>query len=193
MTLPNFQQIEDQLYSEGVEAIIRFGQEHGDDLCSFFAYDVDPLYGNVFLSFDTFDNSIKMARENEQQAIARRANMLNMEWSWQSARRYSTDPLVLDYSPDIGHFAYADFRALFFPEWEEVSDSEHYPRGEREPDPDDYMEGNLRIVLWKAIERLIASDAFAPLCLASPFRVGYQLHERELVVLRILNWPAASW
>ena len=55
------------------------------------------------------------------------------------------------------------------------------------------MEGNLRIVLWKAIERLIASDAFAPLCLASPFRVGYQLHERELVVLRILNWPAASW
>lgn len=54
---------------------------------------------------------------------------------------------------------------------------------------DDYAEGNTRIVLWRVIERLIESNAFGQLPLASPFRLGYQMHDDALTVLRILNWP----
>ncbi len=58
---------------------------------------------------------------------------------------------------------------------------------------DNYIDGNVQIVLWKAIERLIANEAFASLHLSAPFHVGYQLHTDSLVVLRVLNWPHNTW
>lgn len=55
-----------------------------------------------------------------------------------------------------------------------------------------YLEGSTRLVFWKVLERLIDSGLFSHLHLSSPFRVGYQFHDQELIVLRILNWPKAE-
>jgi hypothetical protein len=39
------------------------------------------------------------------------------------------------------------------------------------------------------IERLIGSDVLGRLQLAATFRLGYEMHDEALTVLRILNWP----
>lgn len=100
----------------------------------------------------------------------------------------SKAPRVTDYSPDIGYFAYHMYADLNFPELAGFKESETYPQ-KRNAVEDDYIEGHVRIILWKVIERLIASDTFSQLHLASPFRVGYEFHDGDLLVLRILNWP----
>jgi hypothetical protein len=43
--------------------------------------------------------------------------------------------------------------------------------------------------MWRVAERLVSEDAFAPLLLASPFMVGYSVHDQEEAILRLLNWP----
>ena len=74
-----------------------------------------------------------------------------------------------------------------FADWTTFFDSESYP--EQVPGEDDYLAGNTRIVLWKVLERLIQEQVFSQLNMAPLFRLGHQLYEKELVVLRILNWP----
>jgi hypothetical protein len=43
--------------------------------------------------------------------------------------------------------------------------------------------------MWRVAEQLAAEDAFAPLTMASPFLLGYSIHDQEEVILRLLNWP----
>jgi hypothetical protein len=72
-----------------------------------------------------------------------------------------------------------------------LSESDNYPQRQNNIE-DDYIDGNVQIVLRKVIERLIAGEGFASLHLSSPFHADYQFHEKELVVLRILNWPTIT-
>jgi len=183
----NWQALEEQLFARSREAILRFAREYPEARCSFFAYDANPIYGEFLVSFETAEHSLQQAQENEQEAIKRRNQMLALPEAWRGATHFSTYPAVTEYSPDVGLFAHHMYDPIKVDELDELSASGAYPKG-LETD-DDYIEGNARIVLWKVIERLIASDAFSALALASPFRVGYQYHDDELIVLRILNWP----
>lgn len=176
--------IEDRLYDFTIETIARFATEHSDETCSFFAYDVDLPY---FLpSFDTPANALRMARQNEQEAIARRAKMLVLPHAWKGARAFSSSPPVLDHSNSTGSFVYHIFATTKLEELEDLEFAEDYPQDEH---ADDYASGMTRISLWRVTERLMAGDAFRPLRLASPFRLGYEMHDEGLTVLRILNWP----
>ena len=56
---------------------------------------------------------------------------------------------------------------------------------------DDYLESNARLVLWRVTERLVEDDAFAVLKMASPFMIGYGIHDQEETILRFLNWPSS--
>lgn len=183
----DWQALEEHLIEQSREAIRRFATEYPDVTCSFFAYDVNPIYGEFLVSFETAEHSLQTAQENEQEAIRRRNQMLTLPEAWRGAEYFSTHPVVIEYSPDVGLFAYPMYAQIKVYELDELSASGVYPTGL--PTDDDYIEGNARIVLWKVIEQLITSDAFAPLALASPFRVGYQYHDEALTVLRILNWP----
>jgi hypothetical protein len=183
----DWQALEEQLIKQSREAIRQFATEYPDVTCSFFAYDVNPIYGEFLVSFETAAHSLEQAQENEQEVIKRRNQMLALPEAWQHAKYFSTHPVVTEYSPDVGLFAHPIYASIQVSELDELSASGVYPKGT--PTNDDYIEGNARIVLWKVIERLIASDAFSPLTLASPFRVGYQFHDEVLCVLRILNWP----
>jgi len=44
--------------------------------------------------------------------------------------------------------------------------------------------GNLRILFWRVIDRLVEADAFAALTVATPLHLGYIFHEERPVVLR---------
>lgn len=183
--LVNWLVIEDRLVALSDEAIARFGTEHPEEVCSFFAYDVDlPFF---LVSFDTPANAVHVAQRTEQEAIERRAKMLAPPTAWQGAEQFSLQPPVLDYSYSTGYFAYHAFGNVKIDELEDLEFAEEYPP--REEWADDYAEGNTRIVLWRVIERLIERNAFRRLRLASPCRLGYQMHDHALTVLRILNWP----
>lgn len=183
----DWQHIEHHLFEESKRIISAFAREYPEIVCSFFAFDADPCYGYFHVCFDSYENSVQAAKQNEQEAIDRRKNMLQGTTAWKHAKYFSSDPRVTDYSPDVGYFAHHMYQEVSFQEMEDLGRSDDYPQ--REEHEDDYLEGNTRIVLWKVIERLIADHAFDQLHLTSPFRVGYQLHDQELVVLRILNWP----
>jgi hypothetical protein len=179
----NWQAVEDRLFAFAVEGIRRFAADYPDAACSFLAYDVDlPFF---LLSFDTPGNALRVA----QSAIARRAKMLIHPNAWRGAQHFSTSPPVLDHSRSVGYFAYHDFASLNVPEVEDLWFAEDYPQDEA---ADDFTTGNTRIVLWKVIERLIADGSLRSLRLASPCRLGYEMHDDgELTVLRILNWPTS--
>lgn len=180
----DWQGIEDRLLAFSMDTIRRFASEHPKEVCSFFAYDVDLPF---FLpSFDTPENALRVAQQTEQNAIARRAKMLTLPTAWRGARHFSTSPPVLDYSYSTGHFAYHIFADIKIDELEDLQLAEDYPQDEA---ADDYAVGKTRIVLWRVIERLIDSGELRHLPLASPCRLGYQMHDNELTVLRILNWP----
>lgn len=183
----NWQSLEDRLFEESRAVILRFAAEHPDVTCSFFAYDTNPAYGEIFPSFDSYENMLRTAQEEEQRLMARREKVLTQEWSWESA--LSKTGSVSESSPSVGYFAYHIYAETRFPELEEFSMNGGYPEPPYEWQ-DSYIDGNVRIVLWKVVERLIAAEAFAPLRLASPFRIGYQFHDDgHFITLRILNWP----
>lgn len=182
--LVNWAAIEERLFTFSYEVITRFGREHPEVICSFLAYDVElPFF---HLSFDTPANAIQVAQRTEQEAIARRATMLVLPTAWHGAKDFSTQPPVFDYSHSTGYFAYDTFGEVKVEELEDLNFVQDYPQDDW---GDDYADGNTRIVLWRVVERLIDSEAFHQLRLASPFRLGYQLHGDALTVLRILNWP----
>ncbi|HLG61780.1 MAG TPA: hypothetical protein VKY19_07595 [Ktedonosporobacter sp.] len=184
---PDWNDIEETLFLRGKDAILQFATEHPTEVCSFFAYAWMPIEGNFSLCFDTFDHALQMAKENEQSAIATRKMMFEQKQAWKYALYYSTQPRIVDYAPGIDLFAYASYVDVSFHGWEEFFNSAQYPKSLDHED--DYLEGNVRLVIWKVLERLIEGDFFSHLRLSLPFRVGYQFYDQELIVLRILNWP----
>ncbi len=184
----DWQSLEDRLYEQSKTIIQQFAAEHPDVICSFFAYETDPIEGYFMLGFDTYENALRMAQENEQRAIKQRNQMLTQDWSWSTAHFILQTPRLTDYSPDVSYFTYPTYVQLDFQELCDLFESDNYPQPPNSVE-DNYIDGNVQIVLWKVVEQLIASEAFAPLHLSSPFYIGYQLHTGGLVILRILNWP----
>lgn len=184
---PDWEEIEETLFAKAEAAILQFASEHPDEICSFFAFAWMPVEGDFSICFDTWGNAIRAAKEHEQFILASRNTTLGQDWSWESAHYFSTADQIVDYAPDVDIFAYSPYVDIWFAGWAEFSESDQYPQSQR--GKGDYLDGNTRIVLWKVLQRLVENDAFARLRLSSPFRVGYQFHEEELVVIRILNWP----
>ena len=89
-------------------------------------------------------------------------------------------------------FKYEAYSVVDLPEWRAYFESDEFREvvatedGSRKPDP---FEGNVIVVFWNVIERLINEELFSKLSMSSPFRVGFQFHDAHLIVLRILNWP----
>lgn len=186
MQPPEWDEVEEQLYQHTASTIRRLEAEYPDDVFCFFAYAIDTMVGQFQLCFDTLHNSLYWAKENERLAIERRAKYLNHDLAWRGASATVRGP-VTSYNPYTQDFAYAAYSEFSFPDWEDFTWSEDYPRlGQGD---DDYLEGNAHIVVWKVTERLIEDDAFAHLRLAQPFYIGHEFHERGLEVMRIINWP----
>jgi hypothetical protein len=184
---PDWSSVENQVLELGRESIRTFSQEHTAEVCSFFAYYADPYYGHLATCLDTLENSYRAARQRQQEAVEIRERIFTHDWSWQNATYYLDEPPIAYHNPDAGLFEYQLYRELSFPDWQAYAKSTGYPKGTR--GPDDYLAGNVRIIIWKAIRTLVDNDEFHLIHLAAPFFLGYQFHDESLHVLLVLNWP----
>ncbi len=182
---------EDRIFKWSQAAIKKFARAFPDELiCSVF-FDSEPRYGYVFLAFDTLDNSIKSAKQLEQFALEGRQRYMKFDEAWRNARYGINTPAISLLNTNSGDFAFQEYAEIQFPAWQRLVESKNYQQKypKRNEGDDDYLDGNVRIVLWKVVERLVAADAFCQLRRAHPFFVGYAFHDEEEVILRVLNWP----
>lgn len=183
----NWHTVEERVYQWCLDGITQFAERHPGTACSFLAISYNTDAGLFQFSLDTPDNALREAQANERDAIERRRRMLAPEWGWRAATYFATDPRVVDYTPHPGAFAYQVGPVLELEALRHLQSQEGYP--ERNEHEDDYTQGNAVVVIWRVVERLVDAGAFAALCTAAPFRIGYLIDDEELVVLRILNWP----
>jgi hypothetical protein len=188
--LVDWRDVEERLLAWSRGSLQRFVQDHPDAICSFVAYGYNTDAGLFQLALDTPDNALQEGQRTEREAIARRRSMLSPEWGWRAAAYFSVTPRVVDYAPHAGAFAYHVEPALAIDALRQLQSREDYPPSSESED--DYAQGNARVVIWRVVERLVEEDASAQVQMAPPFRVGYQIDDDELVVLRILAWPSLA-
>lgn len=207
MSEPDWKQSEATLFEKGKEAIARFASEHPDEICSFFAIYSDFCYGEVSFTFDTLDNSLLQAKRHEQRLVRQWREWFGKEAdqrdpkffrrAWELAYTTFSSPVrgrqrIDDYNT-FDAFKYEAYSLVEIADWRECFEnmevSEDSTGIENEASSPDPFEGNVILVIWNVIERLINEDVFSQLSLSSPFRLGFRFHDSELVVLRILNWP----
>ncbi len=176
-----------KLYKASVAAIKRFARENsGQSVCCFFFDCDEPRYGHLSISLDTPENNIRAVKELEAYAIAARARNLRGKLTWEWAKHQLSTPALSPFNTDSGDFAFPEYVEVKFPAWVRLSRKGYPKRAEHE---DDYLESNARLVMWRVVEQLISEEAFARLTMASPFLIGYSIHDQEEVILRMLNWP----
>ncbi len=178
---------ERKLLKAATSAIIRFSKEHAETTLRCLVFDSDPRYGHVLISLDSAENNLRAAKRLERFAMKSRRKNLTGKLTWQWARYQLGTPALSPFNMNSGDFAWQEYDQVDFPEWRELAKRGDYPRAD--DCEDDYLESNVRIVLWRAAERLIKSKTLKKIRLASPFLLGYGIHDQEEAILRILNWP----
>ena len=177
-----------KLYKASTAAIKQFVRENPDtEVCCFFFDCDEPRYGHISISMDTLDNNIESVKQLEQFAIENRQKMLTSDKAWRWTKHQMSTPVLSAFNTNSGDFDFAEFADVDFPAWVTLANKNKYPRGAEHED--DYLESNARLVMWRVAEQLIADNAFHPLKLASPFILGFSIHDQEEVILRLLNWP----
>ena len=184
---PDWSAAESLLVETGWRAVESFSREHGDEVCSFFAFSLDYCYGDVVICFDEEKNSLRHAKRHEARALRDRDAMLGTERRWEDARYYLEQDRLCTYNPYTAEFKYPDFARLRFPEWEDYFLSEDLPEG---PDP----EGHVIVLMHRVTRRMVAAGVFDRLRMSSPFRIGAEFPETGpgLVVMGLLNWPSST-
>ncbi len=187
MNAPNWNDVEIKLYEESLAAINNFSAEHPDEEVCYFAFDSEPYYGYVLICFDTSDNSISEAKLSAQRSLRRVTEFIQTDCDWQMAKSTMNSANELPFTNNTGDFKYQGYSEVNFEGWQEFAGSEDYPAGDFEG-ADDYLEGNMAIIFWKVIDRLIKEGRFSFPRMASPFFAGYGFHDEDQVLLRMLNW-----
>ena len=187
MTEPDWNADAERLVAASEAAVARFAREHPGEAVCFFAFACDPRRGRVAVAIDTLDNSLAMAQEAERLASDRRRRAMAGAHGWRAAAHALSSPRLGVFTTNPADFKYARYDDVEFPRWEGAAET-----GRGGAHVEGYLDGNARLVLWNATERLVERDAFRPLSLAAPFMVGYAIRGAEESVLRILSWPSAG-
>jgi hypothetical protein len=178
------------LYEAANLAIIAFAEEHPNvEVCCFYFDCDDPEYGLLHISIDSIQHNMKSAKSLEQYAIKRRYR-LKGEDMWKEAKHGLVSPVLSPFNTNGGDFEFTCYRSVEFPAWRELAKSKDYPKSAKHED--NYLTSNARLVMWRVVERLLTESCFSPLVLASPFMIGYSMHDEEEAILRIENWPRAQ-
>jgi len=177
-----------RLYDVAQAAIAEFAKKHASEQVCCFFFDCDePRYGRIAISLDTFSSNISSAKSLESYAIENRLQNLTGDITWQWAKYQLTSPVLSPFNTNSGDFQFPEFMKVTFPFWRKLAESGDCPSGTE--NDDDYLESNARLVMWRVAEKLVANHAFSALTLASPFLIGYSMHDQEEAILRLLNWP----
>lgn len=181
---------ETRLYKFTLPVIARFAQEHPTETAAAFMYDSEPRYGYVYIGIDSVANNRRSAQHREQFAIQQQRKYLKKPTAWKYAKHHVNTPVLSPVEPDSGDFAFAEYAELSCPQWTALlQDADYPPPAEHE---DDYLEGNVRLIFLRVIDRLVKERAFKAWRLGSPFMLGYAFHDEGATILRFLNWPGAD-
>jgi hypothetical protein len=179
---------DERLHEAALSTIHRFAKEHGNtEVCCFFFDCDEPQYGLVHVSLDSLQNNVRSVKQLEKYAIEKRDKELVATESWRWAKHLLTTPVLSPFNTDGGDFEFGCYTTVEFPAWRELAESKEFPQSAEHEDC--YLASNARFVMWRVVEQLVSEAAFAPLLLASPFLVGYSMHDEDECVLRLLNWP----
>jgi hypothetical protein len=179
------------LYEAATSAIDAFAKEHPNvEVCCFYFDCDDPEYGLLHISLDSIQHNMQSAKRLEQYAIERRYRNFKREDQWKSAKHGLVSPVLSPFNTNGGDFEFGCYRSVEFPVWRELAKSKDYPKSAKHED--NYLTSNARLVMWRVVERLVSEGCFSPLFLASPFMIGYSMHDEEEAILRIQNWPRCA-
>ena len=167
------------------EAIISFSSTHPNEEVCYFAFDCDPIYGYVLACFNTTDNSLRYVKERQERNLLRGKKILGNDKYRDNAYYYVESLNVPPHCNNTGDFKYQGYSEISFPEWEEYSRSDEYPKSEGHKD--DYLDNRVAFIFWQALTQLVEEGAFSNLKLASPTLVGFMFHDQQEIVVRILN------
>jgi hypothetical protein len=183
MAKPDWALAEELLFERSQTAIQDFGREHPGESISLFAYVVDSLFTGVSLNFDTAANSLSEAKRRQRREVEERNRLLSSAGGWEQARYRVAHPSrqIFDFNhKGSWHYERVEFVPLH--EWEAFFEGID-DQGAVE------LEGRVIAALWRVVDRLVDAKSFDGLRRVAPFRIGFELHGEELVVLRILDWP----
>jgi hypothetical protein len=180
---PDWISAEALLFDQSMGVIRQFAMSHPSELFSTFAFAVDSEYAGVALNFDTLENSLSEAQRHERHEIEHRNRLFGSDRSWENARYFvSHHTNRIDDCNLRGPFKYELVAFVELAAWEKYfNGSEDCPE----------MDGRIIASLWRVVDRLVSSKAFDGLRLANCFRIAFSFHDNEMIVLRVLNWPAA--
>lgn len=194
--LPDWEILTLVLYQEVVKTIDTFAREFPNEECSFLGFAVplsEPYLGIITVNFDTPDNSSGIAQKIEAKILDRRKSLFYGSSKirlWGSGTRYLDRKSVLPYNSDMFSFKYYNYGQVNLPQLENIDETILPLRDIG----DDYISGNIRILLWDVFNRIVENSVLKKLKLASPFYLGYQLSDEnnethDMVIIQILNWP----
>src|SRR5262249_53542456 len=127
MNPPDWNVVETRLMAFTLETIRQLATNVPHDTISTIAYYAFPASGQVALSFDTQENSLRFAKEHEEQASVRRRSMLRHD-RWEDSEYYLSSSAAQPYNDDSGSFTHEMYQEVFFEDWEPFAFSETYPR-----------------------------------------------------------------
>ena len=178
-------------WEKSIQHLVKFSEaafdafiaENGDEeICCVF-YDSEPKYGYVMIGFDTASANLAAVTKLQEFALERRQLNLSGEEGWENAKYFVTTPVLSVFNTNSAEFAYSEFAQTHFEDWVSASRSPEYPP--ESEFSDDYLDGNFRVAIWKAVEKLLADGIFEKLKHAETFVIGYALHDQEESILYI--------
>jgi hypothetical protein len=184
MAESNWIDAEETLFKQTRQVLGRFAENHPEEVCSFFAYTVDADFKGVGVNLETPANSLRRAQAHQRHQIQQRNEVFAEERGWERAHH-----IVAHYSNRIEDWNHSDpfrhelFEFVALPAWEKFAQAGIEA---------EKLEGRVIMSLWRVVERLVEAGAFDVLRRVPPFRVGFAFHDDEMIVLRILDWPAAG-
>jgi hypothetical protein len=177
---PDWRAMEDAIVAAGTRAAYTYAKQHG--AAAALVLDTDPYASYVLFSFETAAGLIAHALGHYRAEAKRRTTELAGKYAWKEAAARA--PQLADaISP--GDFEHMDFDRVDFGEAlarlaADPACPEPPAGGER------YAAAQFRVVLTRALDRLVAQDALDVVIGDAPLLVGYTFHEERPVVLHVL-------
>ncbi|MBS0266438.1 MAG: hypothetical protein JSS02_31190 [Planctomycetes bacterium] len=183
---PDWSHSKNRIIEHAHAAVVDFADQHPDVECSAFALAADFLYGDLFICFDTIENSLREARRHALDSATELSRVVRGEIVRNSLVDVIKKNNVRMHCSSSSEFAFPRYRLLHFTEWEAFFGDDDLP------EEYDCNEPVIRLLV-DAYDKLLDSRVFNRLKLSSPFYLCLDsAGELKLSVIHILNWPMNS-
>ena len=170
---PDWQKFEDRIYAEALRAINILKETFSEDELAIFVLWADPYKGWYEFIVDTRKRNEEGTITREQKMRRLRKELGDNPEAWKRAQTYARQTMALTYDPQWGDFDIVDGEIHTFEmDVSDIVNSADYAELNKGGE-DGWLEGHMRFVIGKALQRLIEEKAFEEVKRAPTFRIGY--------------------